>query len=46
MRRDGVLRENNLYRGARQDLEVWSLLAPEWREARAAGAAADHGDPR
>ncbi|WP_052864316.1 GNAT family N-acetyltransferase [Streptomyces niger] len=30
MTRDGVLRENHPYRGARQDTEVWSVLAPEW----------------
>ncbi|MDE3723082.1 GNAT family protein [Nocardiopsis sp. N85] len=35
MSRDGVLRENHLYRGRRQDTEVWSVLAPEWRAARA-----------
>ncbi|MGW1160627.1 GNAT family N-acetyltransferase [Streptomyces sp. NPDC002519] len=35
MSRDGVLREGRLYRGVRQDTEVWSLLAPEWRAARA-----------
>lgn len=46
MRRDGVLRGRHLHRGVRQDIEVWSLLAPEWRQARAAGAAEDHGDPR
>lgn len=34
MRRDGVLRESHLYRGERQDTEVWSVLAPEWRSAR------------
>jgi ribosomal-protein-serine acetyltransferase len=33
MSRDGVLRENYLYRGVRQDIEVWSLLAPEYRSA-------------
>lgn len=31
MQRDGVLRDYNLFRGKRQDLEVWSVLAPEWR---------------
>jgi RimJ/RimL family protein N-acetyltransferase len=46
MRRDGVLRGNNFYRGARQDLEVWSLLAPEWRAARDGAAAEDSGSPR
>lgn len=30
MTRDGVLRSYFLHRGVRQDLEVWSLLAPEW----------------
>ncbi|MFF6999289.1 GNAT family N-acetyltransferase [Streptomyces sp. NPDC008313] len=35
MTREGVLREHYLYRGERQDMEVWSLLAPEWRAARA-----------
>ncbi|MFJ5533645.1 GNAT family N-acetyltransferase [Streptomyces sp. NPDC093261] len=35
MSRDGVLRRNHLYRGVRQDTEVWSVLAPEWRAARA-----------
>ncbi|UJW30209.1 GNAT family N-acetyltransferase [Saccharothrix sp. AJ9571] len=30
MRRDGVLREYTLHRGERFDLEVWSVLAPEW----------------
>lgn len=29
-RRDGVLRHSSLHRGERQDIEVWSLLAPEW----------------
>ncbi|MEE1797843.1 GNAT family protein [Streptomyces sp. NPDC101062] len=32
MTRDGVLRQNYPYRGVRQDTEVWSVLAPEWRE--------------
>ncbi len=35
MTREGVLRESYPYRGVRHDLEVWSVLAPEWREARA-----------
>ncbi|GGM81109.1 N-acetyltransferase [Lentzea pudingi] len=30
MSKDGVLRSYFLFRGVRQDLEVWSLLAPEW----------------
>lgn len=34
MTRDGVLRQLFPYRGVRQDTEVWSVLAPEWREAR------------
>ncbi|MBN6039832.1 GNAT family N-acetyltransferase [Amycolatopsis sp. 195334CR] len=37
MQRDGVLREYNFFHGERQDLEVWSVLAPEWR-ARQSGA--------
>ncbi|GHF41150.1 GNAT family N-acetyltransferase [Streptomyces morookaense] len=36
MTRDGVLRENFLYRGKRHDLEIWSVLAPEWRAAKGA----------
>ncbi|HET6861212.1 MAG TPA: GNAT family protein [Streptomyces sp.] len=32
MQRDGVLRESHAYRGVRHDLEVWSVLAPQWRE--------------
>ncbi|MFJ8001504.1 GNAT family N-acetyltransferase [Streptomyces sp. NPDC096310] len=31
MTRDGVLRQNYPYQGVRQDTEVWSVLAPEWR---------------
>ncbi|GGM15724.1 MULTISPECIES: GNAT family N-acetyltransferase [Micromonospora] len=34
MTRDGVLRESYRYRGERQDIEVWSVLAPQWRAAR------------
>jgi ribosomal-protein-serine acetyltransferase len=34
MIKDGVLRESFLYRGARRDTEIWSVLAPEWRAAR------------
>ncbi|MEU6320888.1 GNAT family protein [Streptomyces sp. NPDC047009] len=41
MSRDGVLRESYLYRGVRQDTELWSVLAPEWRAARASGARDD-----
>ncbi|MFI7503147.1 GNAT family N-acetyltransferase [Streptomyces sp. NPDC049687] len=33
--RDGVRREAYPYRGVRHDLEVWSVLAQEWRAARA-----------
>jgi RimJ/RimL family protein N-acetyltransferase len=36
MTKDGVLRESYLYRGKRHDMEVWSVLAPEWRAARQA----------
>ncbi|GGZ77496.1 GNAT family N-acetyltransferase [Streptomyces echinoruber] len=35
MTREGVLRESHPYRGVRQDIEIWSVLAPEWRAARA-----------
>ncbi|WP_328886948.1 GNAT family N-acetyltransferase [Streptomyces sp. NBC_00316] len=34
MTRDGVLRQNYLYRGVRHDSEIWSVLAPEWRAQR------------
>lgn len=34
MTRDGVLRDHYLYRGVRHDIEIWSVLAPEWRAAR------------
>jgi ribosomal-protein-serine acetyltransferase len=34
MTRDGVLRQSFLYRGERQDIEVWSVLAPEWRASQ------------
>lgn len=30
MRREGVLRESYLYRDVRHDMEMWSVLAPEW----------------
>ncbi|WP_369217368.1 GNAT family N-acetyltransferase [Streptomyces flavofungini] len=33
MRRDGILRGNDLYKGVRQDTEIWSVLAEEWRTA-------------
>ncbi|MFI1413828.1 GNAT family N-acetyltransferase [Streptomyces sp. NPDC020707] len=42
MSREGVLRENWPHRGVRQDTEVWSVLAGEWRAARR--AAAGQGD--
>ncbi|MET9519882.1 GNAT family protein [Streptomyces sp. NPDC002994] len=34
MTRDAVLRESNPYRGVRHDMEIWSVLAREWREGR------------
>ncbi|MFJ8085970.1 GNAT family N-acetyltransferase [Streptomyces sp. NPDC096205] len=40
MTREGVQRESYPHRGVRLDMEVWSLLAPEWRTARE--ALADH----
>ncbi|MDW6065780.1 GNAT family protein [Streptomyces sp. FXJ1.4098] len=36
MTQDGVLRGNFLYRGKRHDIEIWSVLAPEWRAAKQA----------
>ncbi|MEU0566588.1 GNAT family protein [Nonomuraea sp. NPDC005983] len=36
MTKDGVLRESYLYRGKRADMEVWSVLAPEWRAGKRA----------
>ncbi|MES9535761.1 MULTISPECIES: GNAT family protein [unclassified Actinomadura] len=36
MTKEGTLRESYLYRGKRQDMEVWSVLAPEWRASRQA----------
>ncbi|MFK4069318.1 GNAT family N-acetyltransferase [Streptomyces sp. NPDC029674] len=39
--RDGVLRESFPWQGIRHDMEVWSVLAPEWRAAREAQAARD-----
>jgi hypothetical protein len=36
MTKDGVLRESYPYRGERHDMEVWSVLAPEWRAAQQA----------
>ncbi|MGW7201545.1 GNAT family N-acetyltransferase [Streptomyces chryseus] len=34
MTRDGVRRAAYEYRGVRHDQEIWSVLAPEWRESR------------
>lgn len=34
MTRDGVARESYLHRGVRYDMEIWSVLAPEWRAAK------------
>ncbi|MFJ9941740.1 GNAT family N-acetyltransferase [Streptomyces erythrochromogenes] len=34
MSREGVMRENYLHRGVRQDTEVWSILAHEWAATR------------
>jgi RimJ/RimL family protein N-acetyltransferase len=34
MTKDGVLRSSYSHRGQRYDIEVWSVLAPEWRAAR------------
>jgi ribosomal-protein-serine acetyltransferase len=31
MTKDGVLRESFPHRGKRHDVEIWSVLAPEWR---------------
>lgn len=31
MHLDGTLREQSLYNGVRHDMEIWSLLAHEWR---------------
>lgn len=36
MTREGLLREDDPYRGVRQDTEVWSILADEWTAARSA----------
>jgi ribosomal-protein-serine acetyltransferase len=37
MRRDGVLRQAFPYQGVRHDVEVWSLLADEWKDADGPG---------
>ncbi|MCQ9129324.1 MULTISPECIES: GNAT family protein [Streptomyces] len=42
MTRDGVRRQAYPYRGVRHDLEVWSVLAQEWRDARGRAAHDDH----
>ncbi|MET7986681.1 GNAT family protein [Streptomyces sp. NPDC005281] len=42
MSRDGVFRQKHSHDGVRHDLEVWSVLAPEWRAARADAAHKDH----
>ncbi|WP_431919275.1 GNAT family N-acetyltransferase [Nonomuraea jabiensis] len=34
MTKDGVLRETYPHRGKRHDMEIWSVLAPEWRAAK------------
>ncbi|MDA3625412.1 GNAT family protein [Saccharopolyspora oryzae] len=34
MVKDGTLRGAGLHRGERQDLEIWSVLAPEWRASK------------
>ncbi len=34
MTREGVLRQSYLHRGERHDMEVWAVLAPEWRARR------------
>jgi ribosomal-protein-serine acetyltransferase len=34
MTKDGVLRSSYARKGRRYDMEVWSILAPEWRAAR------------
>lgn len=39
--RDGVLRESFPWQGVRHDMEVWSVLAPQWRKARESGGAGD-----
>ena len=34
MTKDGVLRQSYLHRGERHDIEIWSVLAPDWRASR------------
>ncbi|MFI9235348.1 GNAT family N-acetyltransferase [Streptomyces sp. NPDC053079] len=36
MVREGVLRESYPHRGVRSDMELWSVLAPQWRARREA----------
>ncbi|MGK5731577.1 GNAT family N-acetyltransferase [Streptomyces sp. URMC 124] len=40
MSKDGVLRESFLSGGERHDMEMWSVLAPEWRAGKQAAARA------
>ncbi|GLW48340.1 N-acetyltransferase [Streptomyces sp. NBRC 14336] len=42
MTREGVQRESFPHRGARLDMEIWAILAPEWPAARARLAHNDH----
>ena len=42
MSREGVRRASYPHHGVRLDLEVWSVLAPEWRAERARAAHSDH----
>ncbi|MDH6624021.1 ribosomal-protein-serine acetyltransferase [Streptomyces sp. LBL] len=42
MTREGVRRESRPHHGVRLDLEVWSILAPEWRAVRARAPHSDH----
>ncbi|MCK8679441.1 GNAT family N-acetyltransferase [Streptomyces lichenis] len=37
MTREARLREVDVHRGARRDVEIWAVLAPEWREHRRTG---------
>ena len=46
MRRDGVLREVAAGPDGRSDLEIWSLLAPEWRAHRAGAPRGTDGGER
>jgi RimJ/RimL family protein N-acetyltransferase len=36
MTKEGVARDAYLHRGERHDMEIWSVLAPEWRAVRGA----------